>query len=410
MVFKPVDASGGYDIHFGRLVGTAERAELIARIEAAPRQWLAQEEVELSRAICLRSDGALEPRAVDLRPFVLLDERPWITPGGLTRVARQLAHPGGQLLTGWREQGHMGAESLTYAVWHHTTLRYTDPVGLSFNEVRMRPRDRGSQRTLAFSLLSNPSAVPRSRIDYFGNYVHRVDVTTPARRSRVRRRRRGGEQRAAPAPADGMVRRGAGRRPAPRVRAAQPAGAARPVHRRASGASGTARTAASTRCWRPPSASPRNCGTSPAPPPSSRASTTCSPAAPACARTSATSSSPWCAAPGGRRATSAATSVPPATRCSSRVSRTPGPRSAARTAAGWAWTRPTGASPARSTSAWPRAATTVTSHRTAGSSTAPPKGHGRRCSCASPRSPSNRSKSVGRGAAVHWQQQQQQQR
>lgn len=73
----------------------------------------------------------------------------------------------------------MGPGSLTYAVWHHTTLRYTDPVGLSFNEVRMRPRDRASQRTLAFSLLSNPAAVPRSRIDYFGNFVHRVDVTTP---------------------------------------------------------------------------------------------------------------------------------------------------------------------------------------------------------------------------------------
>jgi len=52
-------------------------------------------------------------------------------------------------------------------------------VALSFNEVRMRPRDRGSQRTLAFSLLSNPAAVPRSRIDYFGNYVHRVDLATP---------------------------------------------------------------------------------------------------------------------------------------------------------------------------------------------------------------------------------------
>ncbi len=73
----------------------------------------------------------------------------------------------------------MGTESLTYAVWHHTRLRYTDRVNLSYNEVRMRPRDRGSQRTLAFSLLSNPAAVPRSRIDYFGNYVHRVDVTTP---------------------------------------------------------------------------------------------------------------------------------------------------------------------------------------------------------------------------------------
>jgi uncharacterized circularly permuted ATP-grasp superfamily protein len=87
MVLKPVDASGGYDIHFGRLVGSAERAELIARIDSAPRQWLAQEEVELSRAICMDGSGGLEPRAVDLRPFVLLDERPWISPGGLTRVA-----------------------------------------------------------------------------------------------------------------------------------------------------------------------------------------------------------------------------------------------------------------------------------------------------------------------------------
>jgi uncharacterized circularly permuted ATP-grasp superfamily protein len=87
MVLKPVDASGGYGIHFGRLMSAKERAGLVREIEATPRHWLAQEEVELSRAVCLRDDGALEPRAVDLRPFVLLDERPWITPGGLTRVA-----------------------------------------------------------------------------------------------------------------------------------------------------------------------------------------------------------------------------------------------------------------------------------------------------------------------------------
>ncbi|GAC1337263.1 MAG: hypothetical protein NVSMB29_01310 [Candidatus Dormibacteria bacterium] len=73
----------------------------------------------------------------------------------------------------------MGAESLTYAVSHRTTLRYSERVSLSYNEVRMRPRDRGGQRTLAFSLLSTPAAAPRSRVDYYGNYVHRVDVTTP---------------------------------------------------------------------------------------------------------------------------------------------------------------------------------------------------------------------------------------
>ncbi len=87
MVLKPVDTSGGYDIHFGRLASAADRSEIVRRIEATPRHWLAQEEVPLSKALCLRADGGLEPRAVDLRPFVLLDERPWISPGGLTRVA-----------------------------------------------------------------------------------------------------------------------------------------------------------------------------------------------------------------------------------------------------------------------------------------------------------------------------------
>jgi uncharacterized circularly permuted ATP-grasp superfamily protein len=87
MVLKPVDTSGGYDIHFGRLASAHDRSEIARRIEAMPRHWLAQEEVLLSKALCLRADGELEPRAVDLRPFVLLDERPWISPGGLTRVA-----------------------------------------------------------------------------------------------------------------------------------------------------------------------------------------------------------------------------------------------------------------------------------------------------------------------------------
>ena len=87
MVLKPVDASGGYGIHFGRLLSRAEKEDLAARMEAQPRAWLAQEEVQLSRAVCLGNDGALEARCVDLRPFVLLDERPWTVPGGLTRVA-----------------------------------------------------------------------------------------------------------------------------------------------------------------------------------------------------------------------------------------------------------------------------------------------------------------------------------
>jgi uncharacterized circularly permuted ATP-grasp superfamily protein len=88
MVIKPVDASGGYGIGFGRLMSADERAAVAAALEAHPRAWLAQEEVQLSRALCLSPDGRLEARAVDLRPFVLVDEQPWVVPGGLTRVAR----------------------------------------------------------------------------------------------------------------------------------------------------------------------------------------------------------------------------------------------------------------------------------------------------------------------------------
>src|ERR1700692_1483612 len=100
------------------------------------------------------------------------------------------AHPGrrgsrrarGELVSRRWEQGHVGIDTLTYAVSHRTVLRYTAKVSLSYNEVRMRPRDRGSQRTLAFSLTSTPWAVPRRRVDYFGNFVHRVDVAIPHKR------------------------------------------------------------------------------------------------------------------------------------------------------------------------------------------------------------------------------------
>jgi uncharacterized circularly permuted ATP-grasp superfamily protein len=88
MVIKPVDASGGYGVGFGRLMSSVERADVAAALEAHPRGWLAQEEVQLSRALCLAPGGGFEARAVDLRPFVLLDEQPWVVPGGLTRVAR----------------------------------------------------------------------------------------------------------------------------------------------------------------------------------------------------------------------------------------------------------------------------------------------------------------------------------
>ena len=303
MVLKPVDASGGYGIHFGRLMSSRDRSEFLDGVKANPRQWLAQEEVALSRAVCLRAGGGFEPRAVDLRPFVLLDERPWIVPGGLTRVAGDpdelvvnSSHGGGSKDT-WV------SDTLTYSVSHRTVLRYTAKVSLSYNEVRMRPRDRGSQRTLAFSLLSKPWAVPRSRVDYFGNFVHRLDVTTPHQTARVHRRRRGREHRTAPPE---TARNGTRTRlPATRVSSSCcRARASRSARTRGrSGTSGTVMTPASTVSSRPRSASAASSVTSAGRPPSNRASTISWKGAPVSARTSRISSWRWCAAPAGPRDT-----------------------------------------------------------------------------------------------------------
>jgi uncharacterized circularly permuted ATP-grasp superfamily protein len=67
---------------------TAEqREEFRKRIIADPRNYIAQPTLALSRAPCF-VDGRIEPRHVDLRPYVLFGgDQTTIVPGGLTRVA-----------------------------------------------------------------------------------------------------------------------------------------------------------------------------------------------------------------------------------------------------------------------------------------------------------------------------------
>jgi uncharacterized circularly permuted ATP-grasp superfamily protein len=55
-------------------------------IEDNPRNYIAQPVLALSTAPTLVHDD-IEPRHLDLRPFVLQGQRIWVTPGGLTRVA-----------------------------------------------------------------------------------------------------------------------------------------------------------------------------------------------------------------------------------------------------------------------------------------------------------------------------------
>jgi uncharacterized circularly permuted ATP-grasp superfamily protein len=88
LVVKPANESGGYGIFVGPMASEAEKDEVRLRVEADPRGWIAQPVIQLSTAPTLCEDG-IGPRHVDLRPFMLAGEHPYVTQGGLTRVALQ---------------------------------------------------------------------------------------------------------------------------------------------------------------------------------------------------------------------------------------------------------------------------------------------------------------------------------
>jgi uncharacterized circularly permuted ATP-grasp superfamily protein len=87
LVVKAVGESGGYGMLIGPQSTAAEREEFQRRIEADPRNYIAQPTLDFSRSPCLFDDGSVEPRHVDLRPYILFGDKVTIVPGGLTRVA-----------------------------------------------------------------------------------------------------------------------------------------------------------------------------------------------------------------------------------------------------------------------------------------------------------------------------------
>ena len=86
LVVKPANESGGY----GLMVGphsSAEKHQQFARlIEENPRNYIAQPTISLSTAPTVIG-REIEPRHLDLRPFILQGENSYVTAGGLTRVA-----------------------------------------------------------------------------------------------------------------------------------------------------------------------------------------------------------------------------------------------------------------------------------------------------------------------------------
>ncbi len=86
LVVKAVGESGGYGMLVGPHASKSERKAFAEKIKADPENYIAQPTIQLSTAPTIAGDG-VEPRHVDLRPFILHGEQTVIVPGALTRVA-----------------------------------------------------------------------------------------------------------------------------------------------------------------------------------------------------------------------------------------------------------------------------------------------------------------------------------
>jgi uncharacterized circularly permuted ATP-grasp superfamily protein len=86
MVVKPANESGGYGMLVGPQSTAREREEFRRLISSNPRNYIGQPALRLSTAPTL-CDHTVEPRHLDLRPFILQGAETYVTAGGLTRVA-----------------------------------------------------------------------------------------------------------------------------------------------------------------------------------------------------------------------------------------------------------------------------------------------------------------------------------
>ena len=86
LVVKTVGGSGGYGMLIGPQASVEERDAYAKEIRANPAEFIAQPLLQLSRSPCW-IDGSLQPRCVDLRPFILQGLTSRIVSGAFCRVA-----------------------------------------------------------------------------------------------------------------------------------------------------------------------------------------------------------------------------------------------------------------------------------------------------------------------------------
>ncbi|MBI3444525.1 MAG: circularly permuted type 2 ATP-grasp protein [Magnetospirillum sp.] len=86
LVVKPVGESGGYGMIIGPKATRTELDEFRAKLKADPDNYISQPMIGLSVCPTL-TDGGVEPRHVDLRPFAVTGAKTAVLSGGLSRVA-----------------------------------------------------------------------------------------------------------------------------------------------------------------------------------------------------------------------------------------------------------------------------------------------------------------------------------
>ncbi len=86
LVVKPANESGGYGMLVGPHASTKEVEAFKKVVKKNPRNYIAQPTLNISTSPTL-CKNKLEPRHVDLRPFILQGKDIFVTAGGLTRVA-----------------------------------------------------------------------------------------------------------------------------------------------------------------------------------------------------------------------------------------------------------------------------------------------------------------------------------
>jgi uncharacterized circularly permuted ATP-grasp superfamily protein len=86
LVVKPVGESGGYGMIIGPSATPSQIEDFRKKLKADPANYISQPVMKLSVCPTLIEEK-IEPRHVDLRPFVITGNKSWALPGGLTRVA-----------------------------------------------------------------------------------------------------------------------------------------------------------------------------------------------------------------------------------------------------------------------------------------------------------------------------------